>query len=125
MTAAIVKTKFASDVGCFEVASDDEDGEEMEDDIRLLTKQRNHKTRTVNRAYANQTGATFDNIWDGLIRMGLRASTLWQDFWGVETVVRNRKSVVDRSDGQLKRRIVMGIYRPRKPWPSDALLRGL
>ena len=125
MTVAIVKTKFAGDVGCFEVASDDEDGQQIEEDIRLLTKQRNHKTRTGNPAYANQTGATLGNVWDGLIHMGLRASTLWQDFWGVETVLRNRERVADRAGGQLEKRIAMDIYWPKKPWSSEALLGGL
>ncbi|KAJ9619141.1 hypothetical protein H2203_008469 [Taxawa tesnikishii (nom. ined.)] len=56
MSVAIVKTKFASNIGCFEVNEDDEDAEEMEEDIRAMTRQRNHKTRTVNRAklYGNQ-----------------------------------------------------------------------
>ncbi|KAJ9620298.1 hypothetical protein H2203_008063 [Taxawa tesnikishii (nom. ined.)] len=63
MSVAIVKTKFASNIGCFEVNEDDEDAEEMEEDIRAMTRQRNHKTRTVNRAYANQTGATFGNLY--------------------------------------------------------------
>ena len=80
ITVAVVKTKFASQIGVFEANIDDEDAEEGEDDIRIMTRQRNHKTQTVNRAYANQTGASFGNVWDGLIRMALRASTLWQDF---------------------------------------------
>lgn len=76
MTVAIVKTKFANDISCFEADEADEDAEEMEENIRAITRQRNHKTQTVNRAYANQTGAAFGNVWDGLIRTGLRASTL-------------------------------------------------
>jgi len=78
MTVNIVKTKFAADIGCFEVddGANDEDAEEIEADIRVMTKQRNHSTRTVNRAYANQHNANFGNVWDGLIRRNLRASTL-------------------------------------------------
>ncbi|OQN95085.1 hypothetical protein B0A48_18821 [Cryoendolithus antarcticus] len=70
---------------------DDQDAEEIEEDIRIMTRQRNHKTQTVNRAYVNQTGASFGNVWDGLIRTALRASTLWQDFWGVETILKPKK----------------------------------
>jgi hypothetical protein len=62
MTVAIVKTKFAGHINYFEANEDDEDAEEMEADIRIMTKQRNHKTQTVNRAYANQTGASFGNV---------------------------------------------------------------
>jgi len=49
MTVAI-KTKFASQIGLFDAEDDDEDAEEMEDDVRAMTRQRNHKTQTVNRA---------------------------------------------------------------------------
>jgi hypothetical protein len=87
LTVSIVKTKFAGYIGCFEEDEEDEDAEEIEVDIHAMTKQRNHTTQTVNRAYANQTGSAFGNVWDGLVRMGLRASTLWQDFWGVEMIV--------------------------------------
>lgn len=78
MTVNIVKTKFAADMRCFEVnpVADDEDAEEIEADIRVMIKQRNHSTRTVNHAYANQHNANFGNVWDGLIRRNLRASTL-------------------------------------------------
>ena len=76
MTVVIVKTKFASQIGVFEIDANDKDAEELEQDIRILTKMRNHKTRTANRVYANQSGANFGNVWDGLIRMGHRASTL-------------------------------------------------
>jgi superfamily II DNA helicase RecQ len=126
MTVAIVKTKFASQIGVFEVDADDEDAEEIEQDIRILTKMRNHKVRTANRAYANQNGANFGNVWDGLIRMGLRASTLWQDFWGVDVILRNRKRpAVDLATPSLSKRIAMGVYRPRKPWSTEALLGGV
>jgi superfamily II DNA helicase RecQ len=126
MTVAIVKTKFAAHIECFEIDPEDEDGEETEKDIRILTRMRNHKVRTANRAYANQTGATFGNVWDGLIRMGLRASTLWQDFWGVNVMLRNKKRPRSGSDTpRLAKRVAMGIYRPRKPWSPEALLGGL
>jgi hypothetical protein len=88
MTVNIVKTKFAADIRCFEVddVADDEDAEEVEADIRAMTKQRNHGTRTANRAYANQQNSNFGNVWDGLIRHSLRASALWRDFWKLETL---------------------------------------
>ena len=121
MTVAIVKTKFAAHIGCFEADEEDEDAEEMEENIRAMTRQRNHKTQTVNRAYANQTGATFGNVWDGLIRMGLRASTLWQDFWGVDTILQGRKRGLTGEKSSLTKRVAMGVYRPRKLWSAEAL----
>ena len=125
ITVAIVKTKFASQIACFEADDDDEDAEEMDEVVRTMTRQRNHKTQTVNRAYANQTGSVFSNLWDGQIRMGLRASTLWQDFWGVETIMKGRKRTRAESESRLQKRIAMGIYKPRKPWSGDALLGGV
>ena len=125
MTVAIVKTKFASQIGLFEADDDDEDAEELEDDVRAMIRQRNHKTQTVNRAYANQTGAAFGNVWDGLIRMALRASTLWQDFWGVETVLKGTKHGRAEQESRLTKRVALGVYQPRKPWSSEALLGGL
>ena len=55
MTVNIVKTKFAADIRCFKVddLANDEDAEEIEADIRVITKQRNYSTRTVNRVYIN------------------------------------------------------------------------
>lgn len=70
---------------------DEKDAQEIDEDIRAVTKQRDHKTRTVNRAYANQTGASFGIVWDSLIRTALRAWTLWQDFWGVQTILKLKK----------------------------------
>lgn len=64
-TVAIVKIKFASHISCFEATEGDEDAEKLDDTIKVMTKQRNHKTQTVNRVYANQTGASFGNVWDG------------------------------------------------------------
>ncbi|KAK6439524.1 hypothetical protein LTR95_004275 [Oleoguttula sp. CCFEE 5521] len=122
MTVAIVKTKFASQIGVFEANVDDEDAEEIEEDIRIMTRQRNHKTQTVNRAYANQTGASFGNVWDGLIRTALRASTLWQDFWGVETILKPKKRGHIEEESRLTKRVAMGVYKPRKPWSAEALL---
>lgn len=125
ITVAIVKTKFASYIECFDPEDDDDDAEEIDQTIRSMTEQRNHKTRTVNRAYANQAGAVFANLWDGKVRMGLKASTLWQDFWGVETILkRKRRERVEEAPGMTKR-IALGVYRPRKPWSSEALLEGL
>lgn len=68
MSVAIVKTKFASRIECFDPDEGDEDAEEIDATIRSMTEQRNHKTRTVNRAYANQAGAVFSNLWDGKVR---------------------------------------------------------
>ena len=62
ITVAIVKTKFASQIACFEANEDDEDAKEMDEAIQIITRQRNHKTQTVNRAYANQTGSVFSNL---------------------------------------------------------------
>lgn len=125
ITVAIVKTKFASQIACFETNDDDEDDEEMDEAVRTMTRQRNHKTQTVNRAYANQTGSVFSNLWDGQIRMGLKASTLWQDFWGVETIMKGNKRTKVEDKCRLQKKIAMGIYRPRKPWSADALLGGM
>lgn len=125
ITVAIVKTKFASQIECFDPNDSDEDAEEIDPIIRSMTDQRNHKTRTVNRAYANQAGAVFSNLWDGKVRMGLQASTLWQDFWGVETVLKRKKRGRAEQESRLTKRVAKGIYRPRKPWSSEALLGGL
>ncbi|KAM0710533.1 hypothetical protein Q7P35_002203 [Cladosporium inversicolor] len=125
ITVAIVKTKFASQIECFDPDDGDEDAEEMDQIIRSMTDQRNHKTRTVNRAYANQAGAVFSNLWDGKVRMGLQASTLWQDFWGVETVLKRKKRGRTEQDSRLTKRVAKGIYCSRKPWSSEALLGGL
>lgn len=124
MTVAIVKTKFASHINAFEANEDDEEAEEIDEDVRAMTKQRNHKTRTVNRAYANQTGAAFGNVWDGLIRTALRASTLWQDFWGVERILNPKKRSAQEETSRLAKRVAIGVYRPRKPWSAEALLGG-
>lgn len=125
MTVAIVKTKFASQIGCFEADEDDDDAEEMDADIRAMTRQRNHKTTTVNRAYANQAGSSFANVWDGLVRMSLRASTLWQDFWGIDTILKDRKRARPADEPRLAKRISTGVYKPRKPWSAEALLGGM
>jgi hypothetical protein len=57
--------------------------------------------------------------------MGLQASTLWQDFWGVETVLKRKKRVRTEQEFRLAKRVATGIYRPRKPWSTEALLGGL
>ena len=125
ITVAIVKTKFASQIECFDPDEGDEDAEEIDLIVRSITVQRNHKTRTVNRAYANQTGAVFSNLWDGHIRMGLQASKLWQDFWGVEMILKKKKRARVGQESQLTKRVALGIYKPRKPWLVEALLGGL
>jgi hypothetical protein len=129
ITVNIVKTKFAADVGCFEVddLANDEDAEEIEADIRVMTKQRNHSTRTVNRAYANQHNANFGNVWDGLIRRNLRASTLWKDLWGLDQLLgpagKRKRDGEDIGGPQMLKKIAMGVYRPRKKWSAAALLK--
>ncbi|KAK0246539.1 hypothetical protein LTS09_018316, partial [Friedmanniomyces endolithicus] len=107
MTVAIVKTKFVSQISVFEANDQDEDAEEVDDNIRIMTGQRNHKTHTVNRAYANQIGAAYGNVWDGLIRMGLRASTLWQGFSGVEVTVKGQKKGRAQEESWLAKRVAM------------------
>lgn len=124
MTVPIVKTKFASHINAFDANEDDEDAEEIDADVRAMTKQRNHKTRTVNRAYANQTGASFGNVFDGLVRTALRASTLWQDFWGVEMLLKPKRRRAQEEESRLLKRVAIGVYKPRKPWSADALLEG-
>jgi hypothetical protein len=57
--------------------------------------------------------------------MGLQASTLWQDFWGVETVLKRKKRVRTEQEFRLTKRMATGIHRPRKPWSTEALLGGL
>ena len=125
ITVAIVKTKFASQIECFDPDEGDEDAEEIDATIRSMTEQRNHKTRTVNRAYANQAGAVFANLWDGKVRTGLQASTLWQDFWGVGMILKQKKRGKLEQESRLAKRVAMGIYRPRKPWSTEALLGGV
>lgn len=122
MTVAIVKTKFASRIECFDVDGSDEDGEEMDEVIRTMTNQRNHKTQTANRTYANRTGACFSNLWDGQIRMSLKASILWQDFLRVDSTMKPKKRKNKEERVGLVKRTATGIYRPRKLWSADALL---
>ena len=110
MTVAIVKTKFASHIRVFEADKEDNNAEEMDKDIQAMTKQHNHKTQTVNCAYANQTGAVFSNVWDGVIQIGLQALTLWQDFWGVDTILCSSKRVRDEAKLQLVKQVAQGIY---------------
>ncbi|KAG4428620.1 hypothetical protein IFR05_015894, partial [Cadophora sp. M221] len=87
MTATIVKTKFPADLGCFDVDQPaSEEAEEIDADIRAMASQRNHSTWNVNRAYVNQQNSSFGNVWDGMIRRNLRASTLW-DFWGLDVLL--------------------------------------
>lgn len=40
----------------------DEDTKEVNDDVWAITVQRNHTTRTVNRAYTNQQGASVRGV---------------------------------------------------------------
>ncbi len=55
ITVNIIKTKFIADIKYFKVnnGANDEDAEEIEANIRVMTKQRNYSTRTVNRVYTN------------------------------------------------------------------------
>ncbi|KFZ20411.1 hypothetical protein V501_00159 [Pseudogymnoascus sp. VKM F-4519 (FW-2642)] len=129
MTVTIVKTKFAADIACFDAEQPaSEEAEEIDADIRAMTSQRNYSTWTANRAYANQQNSSFGNVWDGLIRRNLRASTLWKDFWGLDSLLgspsKRKRSDLDVDGPQLLKRIARGVYRPRKKWSSAALLRG-
>ena len=129
MTVTIVKTKFAADPACFDVNQEaSEEAEEIDADIRAMTSQRNHSTWTVNRSYANQQNNSFGNVWDGLIRRNLRASTLWKDFWGLDAILESgskRKRDESDPDGpRLLKRIARGVYRPRRKWSAAALLKG-
>jgi hypothetical protein len=129
MTVTIVKTKFAADIACFDVDQQaSEEAEEIDADIRAMTSQRNHSTWTVNRAYANQQNNSFGNVWDGLIRRNLRASTLWKDFWDLDTLLestsKRKRNGLDPDGPRLLKKIAQGVYRPRKKWSSAALLKG-
>ncbi|TVY12548.1 hypothetical protein LARI1_G009653, partial [Lachnellula arida] len=129
MTVTIAKTKFAADIACFDVDQQaSEEAEEIDADIRAMTSQRNHSTWTVNRAYANQQNNSFGNVWDGLIRRNLRASTLWKDFWGLDTLLestsKRKRNGLDPDGPRLLKKIAQGVYRPRKKWSSAALLKG-
>ena len=128
MTVSIVATKFAADIDCFETDEADEDAEEIEADIRNMTRQRNHTTRTANRAYANQHNANFGNVWDGLIRKNLRASRLWQDLWGLDSLLgplgKRKQDKSESSSPRMLKRIAMGVCRSRKKWSAAALLKG-
>lgn len=121
ITVAVVKTKFASHIECFDPDDDDEDAKEIDQNNRIMTQQRNQKTRTVNRAYANQTGTVFSNLWDGKVRMGLQASKLSQDFWGGDTIFKQEKRKDRGETSRVTKRVAMGVYRPRKPWLAEAL----
>lgn len=39
--------------------------------------------------------------------------------------MKSRKRARVEDGGRLGKRIAMGIYRPRKPWPADALLEAV
>ena len=141
MTVAIVETKLAADVACFDVRRDaDEESEEIDADVRDAATQRNHTTWTANRAYANQQNNSFGNVWDGLLRKNLRASALWKDLWGLDELLQpaGGKRKRDGEEGgrggggggdgdgggpQMLKRIAMGVRRPRKRWSAAALLR--
>ncbi|KAK0335655.1 hypothetical protein LTR94_011910 [Friedmanniomyces endolithicus] len=125
ITVAIVKTKFAGDTNCFDVDAVDPDGEEIEEDVRTMTEQRNHRTRTVTRAYVNTapSSTTFANLY---IRKGLRASQLWQAFWGSDMVFADHKRKAGRDvEPTLTKRIAKGIYKPRESWSSGPLFQEL
>ncbi|PVH68494.1 hypothetical protein DL98DRAFT_630600 [Cadophora sp. DSE1049] len=129
MTVSIVKTKFAADIGCFEVnhMADNEDVKKIEAAIWVMTKQRNQSTWTVNCAYANQHNANFGNIWDGLICKNLHAMTLWKDLWRLDQLLgparKRKQDSEDVSSLQMLKKIAMGVYWPRKKWLVAALLK--
>ncbi|KAK0775796.1 hypothetical protein LTR75_016455 [Friedmanniomyces endolithicus] len=126
-TVAIVKTKFAGDLGCFETDDADEDGEEIAPNVRNITEQRNHRAQTVNRAYANRapSSSAFANLHDGLIRRGLRASHLWQAWLGVDLSFADRRRRGGALPGaSMEKQIARGIYQPRSPrTPEDPLVQ--
>ncbi|ELR09269.1 hypothetical protein GMDG_03839 [Pseudogymnoascus destructans 20631-21] len=139
MMVNIVETKFAGkDLACFEVVGandNEEDAEEIDDDIRAMTRQRNHSTRVMNRSYVNQLNLNFGNVWDGLIRRNERASSLWRELWDLDTVLgdavaavrkRNREAAeaAESDRPRMLKRIAVGVYQPRKRWSAAAQLKG-
>ncbi|ELR07734.1 hypothetical protein GMDG_08531, partial [Pseudogymnoascus destructans 20631-21] len=140
MTVNIVETKFAGkDLACFEgvgANDDEEDAEDIDDDIRTMTRQRNHSTRVMNRSYANQLNANFGNVWDGLIRRNLRASSLWRELWDLDTVLGDAVAAAGKRKHEaaeeaepdrprMLKRIAVGVHRPCKRWSAAALLKGV
>ncbi len=113
---AIMKTKFAGDIGYFETDEADEGSEEIAPDVRTMTKQRNHRTRTVIRAYANRApwSTMLANLYDGLTRRSLRASQLWQVWLEVDILFADRKRKYGASPvASMEKRIARGVYKPR------------
>lgn len=132
MTVAIVKTKFAGSLAYFEDVEGVDKAEMLEpdEDIRIITSQRNHSSRSANIAYANASGGSYGNVWDGLIRRGLRASDLWQSYWKFDDVcvsARKRPRPLEETGSMSTgaKRVAAGIYRPRKRWTGNELLASL
>lgn len=110
------RLKFASHIECFDPDEGEGDAAEIDPTIRSMTEQRDHKTRTVSRAYINHTGAPFVNLRDEKVRMGLQASTLWQDFWGTEMMLRQNKR--GRAEQESLRQASQGVA-PQIPAPNQ------
>jgi hypothetical protein len=92
------------------------EAEEIDADIRAMTSKRSYSTWTVNRAYTNQQNSSFSNVWNGLIRRNLRASTLWKGFWDLDVLLdytrkRKRGDHLDPEGPRLLKKIAQGIYR--------------
>lgn len=58
-------------------AEGDGDGD---DDDNIIDLQRNHSSRTANRAYGGTTGYSLDHTTEVMFK---QASEVWQEFWGV------------------------------------------
>jgi hypothetical protein len=43
----------------------------------------------------------------------------------VETILKQKKRGRVEQESRLMKRVAIGIYRPRKPWSTEALLRGV
>jgi hypothetical protein len=50
---------------------------------------------------------------------------LWQDFWGIETILKQKKRRRVEQESCLTKWVAVGIYYPRKPWSTKALLEGV
>lgn len=59
------------------------------------------------------------------MRMGSKASKLWQDFWGVRMLLKWKKRARAEKMSRHTKWIAMGIYRTREPWSSGSLIGGL
>lgn len=140
IAAAIVKTKFTTEQRLFQALvndkrrggndeDDEDDGEDEE--VAALARMSNHTVRTHNRAYANATGLSAANVWDGLIRKAYSASMLWANFFGFQASEewmpqhgkRARADGHDESSQPLCKKIALSVPRRRRHWSGHALLQ--